>query len=55
MLIDQCLLPTSSIVRNLAEKLIGGVLGTGDFALRREDSLKSLYVRNIDSNRTKAK
>ena len=48
--------PTASIVRNLAEEMIGRAVGknwTGQFVKRYESRLKSLYLRNIDRNRVK--
>ncbi len=56
-LTDRGLPPTSRIIQNLAEELLGGSVGknwTGDFAKRHKDRLKSLYLRNIDSQRHKA-
>ena len=56
-LTDRGLPPTSRIIRNLAEELLGGPVGknwTGDFIKRHKDRLKSLYLRNIDSQRHKA-
>jgi transposase-like protein len=46
--------PTSSIVKNLAEAIIGGPVGknwTGTFVRRNQDRLTSQYLRNIDSQR----
>ena len=51
-LVDRGLPPTAIIVRNLAEEVIGGPVGknwTGDFVRRYKDRLKSLYLRNMDS------
>jgi hypothetical protein len=56
-LTDRGLPPTSSIVRSLAEEMIQGPVGknwTGGFVRRNKDKLISLYLRNIDSQRTKA-
>jgi hypothetical protein len=49
--------PTASIVRNLAEEMIGRRVGknwTGCFVKRYETRLKSLYLRSIDKDRVKA-
>jgi Tc5 transposase DNA-binding domain len=49
--------PTSSIVRNLAEEIIGGPVGknwTGNFVRRHPERLKSLYLRNIDKQRSQS-
>jgi hypothetical protein len=57
MLTNRGLPPTSSIVRNLAEEMIGRPVGknwTGQFIQRHKDRLESLYLRNIDNMRTKA-
>jgi len=57
-LTDRGLPPTSGIVRNLAEEIIGGTpVGknwTASFVRRHRDRLRSLYLRNIDNLRTKA-
>lgn len=56
-LTDRGMPPTSRIVRNLAEEVIGGPVGrnwTGGFTKRHKDRLKSLYLRNIDSQRIKS-
>jgi hypothetical protein len=48
--------PTASIVRNLAEEMIGRAVGknwTGQFVKCYESRLKSLYLCNIDKNRVK--
>ena len=48
------MLPTSSIVRNLAEKLLQDRVGknwASNFVYRHKDRLKSLYLRNIDKKR----
>ena len=49
--------PTSQIVKNLAEEIIGKPVGknwTGQFVHRYNDRLKSLYLRNIDKQRVKS-
>ena len=49
--------PTSGIVHNLAEEINGGLISknwTGDFVKRYKDRLKSLYLRNMDSQRVKS-
>lgn len=49
--------PRASIVRNLAEEMIGRRVGknwTGSFVKRYETRLKSLYLRSIDKDRVKA-
>jgi Tc5 transposase DNA-binding domain len=54
---DKGLLPTSHIVKNLAEEIIKDKVGknwVGDFVKRYKERLKSLYLRNIDRIRTKA-
>ena len=51
-LTDRGLPPTSRIIRNLAEELLGGPVGknwTGDFIKRHKDRLKSLYLRVASS------
>ena len=51
-LVDRGLPPTARIVRTLAEEVIGGPVGknwTGAFVRRYKDRLKSLYLRNMDS------
>src|ERR1700722_13926692 len=56
-LTDRGIPPTSQIVKNLAEELIGDIVGknwTSDFVRRHQDRLKSLYLRNIDNLRMKA-
>ena len=56
-LTDRGLPPTSQIVRNLAEEMIGGPVGknwTGSFVKRHKDRLLSLHLRNIDSQRVTA-
>ena len=49
--------PTSQIVRNLAEEIIGRDVGknwTANFVHRHSSRLKSLYLRNIDNLRMKS-
>ena len=49
--------PTPQMVKNLAEEVIGRMVGknwTSDFVKRHKDELKSLYLQNIDHQRTKA-
>jgi len=56
-LTDRGIPPTSRIVRNLAEEIVGSSVGknwTGEFVKRHKKRLKSLYLRNIDNLRTKA-
>lgn len=56
-LTDRGLHPTARIVQNLAEEVIGGPIGknwTGNFVRRYRDRLKSLYLRNMDSQRIKS-
>ena len=51
-LTDRGIPPTSRMVRNLAEEMIGRPVGknwTGDFVKRHQSRLMSLYLRNIDS------
>ena len=48
--------PTSQMVKNFAEEIIGREVGknwTGQFVKRHEKELKSLYLRNIDNLRVK--
>jgi transposase-like protein len=48
---------TSQIVRNMAEEIIGDVVGknwTSQFVKRHKDRLTSLYLRNIDNMRAKS-
>ena len=55
-LTDRGMPPTSRIVRNLAEEMIGGPVGknwTGDFVNGTKQAYKP-YFRNIDSQRIKA-
>jgi ATP-dependent protease Clp ATPase subunit len=50
--------PTSQIVKNLAEEIIGREVNknwTAHFVQRHSSRLKSLYLRNIDNLRSKAK
>jgi len=56
-LTDRGIPPTSRIVRNLAEEMIGGPVGknwTGQFVKRYQERLKSVYLRSIDSQRVRA-
>ena len=56
-LTDRGIPPTSRIVRNLAEEIIGGPVGknwTGNFVRRYRERLRSIYLRNIDSQRVRA-
>ena len=49
--------PTSGMVRNLAEEVIGRPVGknwTGDFVKRYKSRLTGVYLRNIDSQRIKS-
>jgi len=49
--------PTSQIVHNLAEELIGKPVGknwVGKFVRRYKDRLNSVYLRTIDNKRVKA-
>ena len=51
MLTKRHLPPTSAIVRNLAEEIIGQEVGknwTSQFIRRHKDKLESLYLCNID-------
>ena len=56
-LTDRGIPPTSRIVRNLAEEMIGKPVGknwTGQFVNRYKKRLKSTYLRNIDGQRVRA-
>jgi hypothetical protein len=56
-LTDRGMLPTSSIVQNLAEEIRGTKVRknwTGQFIRRHKNRLKSLYLRNIDNLRVTA-
>ena len=56
-LTDRGIPPTGRIVRNLAEEVVGGSVEknwTKRFVGRHKDELKSLYLKNIDSKRTKS-
>jgi hypothetical protein len=56
-LIVRGLPPTSQIVKNLAEEIIGGDVNknwTAGFVQRHSTRLKSLYLRNIDNLRMKS-
>ena len=49
--------PTSRIVRNLAEEMVGSVVAKNwmaGFVRRHKDRLKSLYLRTIDNMRKKS-
>jgi len=58
MLTARSIPPTSQIVKNLAEEIIGGKpVGknwTSDFVKRYNGRLDSLYLRNIDNIRIQA-
>ena len=48
--------PTSQMVRNFVEEMIGRTIGknwTGEFCRRHKSELKSLYLRNIENTRVK--
>jgi len=48
--------PTSQMVKNFAEEMIGRAVGknwVGEFCKRHKSELKSLYLRNIDNARVK--
>ena len=48
--------PTSQMVRNFSEEMIGRAVGknwVGQFCRRHQSELKSLYLRNIDNARVK--
>jgi hypothetical protein len=54
---DRGILPTSQIVKNIAEEIIGGELGknwVGQFVKRHKDEIISLYLRNMDKVRIKS-
>jgi hypothetical protein len=56
-LTDRGMPPTSHIVRNLAEEIIGRPVGknwTGDFVKRYKDRVRSIYLKGIDNNRVKS-
>ncbi len=56
-LTDRGLPPTSRIVKNLAEAMIGRPVGknwTGQFVKRYKTRLQSIYLHNIDRNRMNA-
>jgi hypothetical protein len=49
--------PTSQMVRNMAEEMIGDAVGknwTGEFVKRHSDKIMSVYLRNIDRARQTA-
>jgi hypothetical protein len=55
-LTDRGMPPTSQMVKNFAEEIIGRAVGknwAGDFCKRHQSVLKSLYLRNIDNQRVK--
>ena len=57
MLTDHGLPPTSAMVQNIAEEMIGQAVGKnwmGQFVKRYKDRLQSVYLRNIDNMRTQA-
>src|SRR5438045_4722332 len=52
MLTDRGLPPTSAMVQNIAEEMIGRAVGknwTGQFVKRYKDRLQRVYLRNIDN------
>lgn len=56
---DRGIPPTSRMVKNFAEEMIGGRLKVhknwiGDFVRRHKEVLKSVYLRNIDHLRRRA-
>ena len=56
-LTDRSIPPTSQMVKNMAEAMIGDSVGknwTGEFIRRHKTELKSIYLSNIDKQRTKA-
>ena len=56
-LTDRHIPPTSQMVKNFAEEMIGREVGknwTQGFIRRHDSRLKSIYLRNIDHRRTKA-
>jgi hypothetical protein len=49
--------PTSQLVKNIAEELVGGPVGrnwVGDFTRRYKDRLHQSYLNTIDAKRIKA-
>ena len=55
-LTDRGIPPTSQMVKNFAEEIIGRAVGknwVGQFITRHQKELKSLYLRNIDNLRVK--
>ena len=55
-LTDRRLPPTSQMVRNMAEEIIGDTVGknwVSDFVHRRKNVLVAKYLRNIDNSRVK--
>jgi hypothetical protein len=56
-LTDRGLPPTNQIVKNFAEEILGRSIGknwAGDFVKRYKGRLTSLYLENIDRDRTNA-
>ena len=56
-LTDRGIPPTNQMVKNMAEAIIGDLVGknwTGEFVRRHKTELKSTYLSNIDKQRTKA-
>ena len=56
-LTDRGIPPTSQMVKNMAEAMIGDSMGknwTGEFVRRHKTEFKSTYLSNIDKQRTKA-
>jgi hypothetical protein len=54
---DKHIPPTSQMVRNFAEEMIGRPVGknwTAGFIRRHDGRLKSLYLKNLEHNRAKA-
>jgi len=54
---DRHIPPTSQMVKNFAEEMIGREVGknwTAGFIRQHDSRLKSLYLHNIDHMRTKA-
>jgi Tc5 transposase-like DNA-binding protein len=54
---DRGILPTSQIVKNIAEEIIGGELGknwVGQFVKRHKDEITSLYLQKMDKVRVKS-
>jgi Tc5 transposase-like DNA-binding protein len=56
-LTDRNLPPTTQIVKNLAEEIIGGTVGEHwvcEFVRRYRDQIRSLYLHNINNLQVKA-